>query len=361
MSEKKVQISPSQLAFLMITMVISTIDIFVPAFIAQEAKNDSWISAIIAAAASFVNIWVLLKLYHIYKGHTLIEICKMAAGKIFGLLIGLLYLLYFMIISYNVSIEMGQVIKTAFMPITPNWIFIIVSIFVAAYAVGRDIEVIARINEILLPLGLGALEFLLLISIKDMDLNYFLPVMENGIVPSLKGGLILLGWMGELIAVMQLLPFTSKPEKLNKAVYLGVLTVCYGIMSGTLVYAIFGPLTELLLIPSLEFARFASLGRYFYNFDLLIMAIWITGIYVKIMVFYYVSAFSLSQLFNIKNYRNIVIPVGLFFACIAVSSEKRVTESMHFLHYIFPLFSITMAFVIPVVLIILSKVRKSRR
>jgi len=358
---KKVQIGPRQLFFLIITMVISTVDIFVPAFIAQEAGNDSWISAILAGVAIFPITFILLKLYHRYEGYTLIEICKKAAGKFFGTIIGLLYILYFMVIAFSVSSEMGQVIKTAFMPLTPNWVFVIISILVSAYAVGRDIEVIARINEILLPLGLAVLEFLLLVNINDFNFGYFLPVLKEGFIPPIRGSLIILGWMSEPVAILQVLPFVNKPENMNKAVYFGMLMVCIGIMSGTLIYALFGPLTELLLIPSLEFARFASLGKYLYNFDLLIMAIWVTGIFVKIMVFYHVSAFSLAQLWKADNYKNLILPVGLLIVSIAVSTQGEIVKVLHFLHYIFPLFSITMAFVLPAILLVLSFFRKEKR
>ena len=82
MSEKKVQISPGQLIILIATTVLTTVDIFVPAFVAQEAKNDSWISTVLSGIVSFLFVWVQLKLYSRYKGSTLIEICRKAAGKL---------------------------------------------------------------------------------------------------------------------------------------------------------------------------------------------------------------------------------------------------------------------------------------
>ncbi|NLY19050.1 MAG: GerAB/ArcD/ProY family transporter [Clostridiaceae bacterium] len=113
MSGKKVQIGRRQFSFLITTMAISTVDIFVPAFIAQEAKNDSWIAAVIAGVAIFPVSFIMLKLYRRYEGLTLIEICRKAAGRFFGTIFGLLYLLYFIVIAFSVSAEMGHVIKIA--------------------------------------------------------------------------------------------------------------------------------------------------------------------------------------------------------------------------------------------------------
>ena len=358
MSEKKVQISPGQLIILIATTVLTTVDIFVPAFVAQEAKNDSWISTVLSGIVSFLFVWVQLKLYSRYKGSTLIEICRKAAGKLFGTIIGLLYTLYFTLISIYVSAEMGQSIKTAFMPLTPTWAFITVSILISAYAVGRDIEVIARINEIVFPFGIAALLILFFVNIGELDLKFFLPVLKDGFKPPLRGGLVILGWMGVIVLVLQLLPYISKQEKINKSVLLGNLVVAVGILLGTMVYALFGPLTELFLIPSLEFARFASLGKYIQNFDLIVMAIWATGIYIKLMIFYFVATFSLAQLCNVNNYKTLVLPAGLLIGSLVISSEVKIVEVLHFLHYIFPLYSVTMTFVIPLILLVLSFLNK---
>ena len=358
MSEKKVQISPGQLIILIATTVLTTVDIFVPAFVAQEAKNDSWISTVLSGIVSFLFVWVQLKLYSRYKGSTLIEICRKAAGKLFGTIIGLLYTLYFVLISVYVSAEMGQSLKTAFMPLTPTWVFVVVPILISAYAVGRDIEVIARINEIIFPFGIAALLLLYLTNMGELDLKFFLPVLKDGFIPPLRGGLVILGWMGEIVLVLQLLPYISKQEKINKSVLLGNLVVAVGILLGTMVYALFGPLTELFLIPSLEFARFASLGKYIQNFDLIVMAIWATGIYIKLMIFYFVATFSLAQLCNVNNYKTLVLPAGLLIGSLVISSEVKIVEVLHFLHYIFPLYSVTMTFVIPLILLVLSFLNK---
>jgi spore germination protein KB len=253
---------------------------------------------------------------------------------------------------------MGQSIKTAFMPLTPTWAFITVSILISAYAVGRDIEVIARINEIVFPFGIAALLILFFVNIGELDLKFFLPVLKDGFKPPLRGGLVILGWMGEIVLVLQLLPYISKQEKINKSVLLGNLVVAVGILLGTMVYALFGPLTELFLIPSLEFARFASLGKYIQNFDLIVMAIWATGIYIKLMIFYFVATFSLAQLCNVNNYKTLVLPAGLLIGSLVISSEVKIVEVLHFLHYIFPLYSVTMTFVIPLILLVLSFLNK---
>ena len=56
------KISPYQLLLLLITMIISTADIFLPKFVAEEAMRDSWLSVIIGTIFSIIvaNIFISL-------------------------------------------------------------------------------------------------------------------------------------------------------------------------------------------------------------------------------------------------------------------------------------------------------------
>jgi spore germination protein KB len=360
LSKKTVRISPRQLTFLVITLIISTSDIFLPAFVAQEAGRDSWLSAILATAVMFPVMWIILKLYRYHEGKSLIHICAKVAGKPFGIVIGLLYVFYFLFVAQTVVIEMGQVLNTAFLPQTPSWVIITLSILVSLYAVSRDIEVIARVNEILVPLGIGAFGLLMFANLKDLDLTFFLPILNEGVLPPILGAFVILGFFSELIVFLQIFHFNGKPEQLSKAVNIGILATGITILGGTLIYALFGPLTEVYSMPALEFARYASIGRYIQNLDILVTAIWVTGIYVKIIMFCYVGTYALAQVFGIREYKSLVLPVGLLTVVMALASETKAVALMHFLHYILPFYGATVAFLIPALLLLVSLVRKSR-
>jgi spore germination protein KB len=255
---------------------------------------------------------------------------------------------------------MGQVLNTAFLPQTPSWVIITLSILVSLYAVSRDIEVIARVNEILVPLGIGAFGLLMFANLKDLDLTFFLPILNEGVLPPILGAFVILGFFSELIVFLQIFHFNGKPEQLSKAVNIGILATGITILGGTLIYALFGPLTEVYSMPALEFARYASIGRYIQNLDILVTAIWVTGIYVKIIMFCYVGTYALAQVFGIREYKSLVLPVGLLTVVMALASETKAVALMHFLHYILPFYGATVAFLIPALLLLVSLVRKSR-
>lgn len=365
MSKEKVQISPVQLTFLIITMVISTADIFLPSFVAKEAKQDSWISPILSTLVMIPVLIIYITLYKHHRGKSLIEMCTEIAGNFFGRIIGLLYAFYFMFVAIGAIMSISIVLNITFLPLTPLWVIVVISVLVSLYGAYSDLEVIARVNEILLPAGMGALVFLILVNINEYDFNFFRPILAEGVLQPVRGSIVILGHLCETVVILQMLHFTSKPEKINIAIFVGLLITGTGMLAGTLIYAVFGPLTEIFIIPSLEFARFSSIGKYIQNLDVLVLAIWITGIYVKIMIFMYSGSYAMSQLFSIKNYKTIIFPIGFLSFSIAVSSVGDYIRDLYFMHYILPVYSTAMAFVIPgillVICIIKSKTKGRRR
>lgn len=95
---------------------------------------------------------------------------------------------------------------------TPSVIFSITILFVSALAVRGGIEVIARSAVICTTLFMStALSLLLLI--KDLEIGYMLPFLENGWLPVLRGSFIHQAWFSEFFLVAFLYPFMNHSKK----------------------------------------------------------------------------------------------------------------------------------------------------
>ena len=142
------------------------------------------------------------------------------------------------------------VLDITFLPLTPLWVIVTLSIIVALYGVYRDIEVIARVNDLLLPAGMGILMFLILLNVNEYDFNFFRPVLTRGILAAIKGQHCYF-WLSlrdrGTSADRQV---REQARKIGRALFAGLFITSSGILAGTLIYAVFGPLTEIFLIPS---------------------------------------------------------------------------------------------------------------
>lgn len=355
--QEKGRISALQLALLNVTFIIATADVFLPAFVAEEANQDSWLAVIFGTVSSLAIIAVFLPLGLKYPDKTIIQYSCDILGRPLGKLIGALYTFFFAYISYAVTGELGEIFTISFNPTAPISLYSIVTVIVAAYAVKKGLEVITRINEVLLPFGMLVLFLIAVINMPHMDLKYYLPILYNGIYPVIKGGILIQSWLIESVIILQLIPFVKERKKIKRNVIFSVIFLGIGLQTGVMTIAVLGPLTGKLLFPALEYVRYASIGAYINNLDISIMVVWISGIFVKIALSYYLTTLALSQLFGFSSYKEMVVPVGLALIALSVASSQSIVDFMHELHYIFPFYVFSMAFVLPAILRLVSVIK----
>lgn len=353
-------ISSTQLALAFITVVIVTADVFLPAFVAQESGRDSWIAVIIGSATSLIITSIFLTLALRYPEKTIVQYSVDILGKPLGKVIGLVYIYYFTLSAWSITRELGEIFVISFNPDSPIIAYSIIVIAVAAYAVWGGVEVIARLTELLLPLGLGILVLIAFVNIPLIDLKNYLPIMNNGIGPVLRGGFLIQSWIGHTIVLLQVIPFVEDKHKIRKKTALGILALCFALEIGVLTIAVFGEFTAKLYFPALEFVRIARLGSYIENLDVIIMVVWIAGIFLKIAWFYYASVLSIAQFCGLKSYRQLVVPIGVLIICFSIVYAKNIMEVVNGTHYLLPLFNTSLSVIIPVILLIVSFIRHGR-
>ncbi len=357
---EKGKISALQFGLLGLTMVIATADVFLPAYVAQEAQQDSWLSVIFGTISSLAVSIIFILLAKRFPGKTLVEYSSTILGKVLGKIVASIFILYMLIVGYAVLRELGDIFVTSFNPDAPLIIYSVITVIVASYAVHNGLEVIARVNELIIPFGLGILGMIALVNIKEYNLTNYLPVMENGVIPPLKGAVLIQAWLLELVVLLQFVPFVKDQKNIGKSFSITIIILGFCMLLGTLTIAVFGKLTGQLIYPALEYVRYARIGEYINNLDITIMGVWIIGIFIKITVIYYGIVLGISQLFGFKSYKPMIIPVGLLIITLSVSASENINGVFNFAHFTFPFLSFTIAFLIPSLLLTVSLIRRKK-
>lgn len=357
---EKGRISAFQFGLLGITMVISTADVFLPAYVAQEAQQDSWLSVIFGTLSSLVISILFILLAKKFPGKTLVEYSCELLGKVAGKVVASLFILYMLQLGYSVIRQLGDIFVTSFNPDAPLIIYSLITVLVGAYAVHNGLEVIVRVNQLTLPFGLGILGFISLVNITETDLTNYLPILENGIVPPLKGAVLIQAWLLELVILLQFVPYVKDKKNIGKSFTLTTVILGFSMLLGTLTIAVFGKLTSQLIYPALEYVRYATIGEYVKNLDITIMGVWIIGLFIKVTILYYGVVLGISQLFGFKSYKPMIVPVGLLFITLSVSTSERVSTVFNFGHFTFPFLSFFIAFFLPLLLFLVSLARRKK-
>ncbi|OAT81275.1 GerAB/ArcD/ProY family transporter [Desulfotomaculum copahuensis] len=350
---EKGRINSRQLAFLIITTVISTADIYQPALVARAAGRDAWIAVIMATAAG-IGIWFLCAaLARRFPRETVIQYSRRVLGPWAGGAAGLAFIIFFFFTSASTTRMLSDIMNSAYMPATPLAVFSLSLLVVGAYTVLAGVEVLGRVNELLLPLGMATLLFVGAASLPGADFNRFLPVLENGPGPVGWAAVMLAGYLGEAVIILMLFPYIVDQEKTTAAGARAVAAVGAALQVGVLAIALFGPgVTADLTFPALEMVRRIKLGDLITNLDILMMMVWVGGVYLKLSTIYYVTVLGLAQWLGLRDYRPLVAPLGVCMAAFSVFAYHGIDDYTAMLTDVFPGYTFVYELVLPLLLLL---------
>ncbi|MCU6797721.1 spore germination protein [Paenibacillus sp. WQ 127069] len=325
----KDKISSMQMAIFMYPAILATSVLGVPSITMKFAGHDMWLSPIWASTMGLVAIMIAFRLNHGFSGQSMIECSTKILGNIGGKLFGLLYMFYLPHLSGIILREYGEFVLSTVLHHTPLFVVMGSLLLLCAVNVRSGIQVIARSSQILIVLTVLLLSFILILLIPEMNPSEILPFAEKGLKPSLLGAIAPAGWFAEYILISFFLPNVSDRSKALKASLLSVVFVTLTMVAINLsCLMLFGDLTDTFLYPVMIAARYINYADFLQHLEAFIVAIWVTGIFVKVSLFLYVHALATAQWLNMDDYRPLVFPLAfltLVYAFWVVSDQAEVS------------------------------------
>ncbi|MFC4770094.1 GerAB/ArcD/ProY family transporter [Effusibacillus consociatus] len=355
---EKGKISAPQIGKMIYLAVTPTAILSTPAITYQFAKQDLWISPM-WAFSGVIAIWIALSIHRLFPGENLVQAGERILGRRLGKVFGLVILLYYLYLGGVIVREYGEFVVGAFLVQTPLLVVTGSMVLVCAIVVRSGVEIIARFADVFIPVF--ALLFLLLIIplLPDLHILKMLPIMGEGIGPSLSGSVVLQAWFSEFLTVSFLIPFANRAEKVKKSMAITLLAVIVTLVSSNLVtLLLLGDLTGNYIYPFLIVARYINLADFFTHLESLFMAIWVLGAFVKICVFFYVTAMGAAQWMNLREYQPIVFPVGFLLLLMSVWVAPNLQELTHALSTSIIFSALTVLVCIPAALFGVAWIRR---
>lgn len=356
------KITAGQLGLLLVTLVLSTSVLFVPAVTAELAGRDGWMSVLILATFfGLLVAWVGISLGLRFPKESIIEYSPKILGPLLGQVIGFTYIFFFIWVNSVVLREFGDLMVTAFMPETPKLVFVVALVLLAGYAVKNGLEVMARANQFLFPMLLASILALVGLAATEFQVKQFLPVLENGITPVLKGSFPPSAWRGEIVLLVMMLPNLSRPQESRKAsayavVFLGVVLT----LDTMVAVGVFGAeLTSHLTFPFFALSRYGQVTMLFQRMEALVVVIWVAGVMVKVALFYYCAVLALAQWLNLKDFKPLVLPVGVILTVWSFTTFENSRELVNLIAKTWPPYAFTFELLIPALLLVVARVRKT--
>lgn len=354
------KITGNQLGYLLFSFVASTIVLTLPGLMAMFAKQDAWISVLPSASTGLLSIWVMIILSKRYPGLTIIQYSQAILGKWLGTCLGLYYIYFWLMSISIITMQHTFFIKTLLLPKSPSIIGSLTLLILCGLAVFMGIEVIGRCAEFLTPLKLFFLFPLLFLTIWVADPAQLKPILGDGIRPVLQGAILPAGaFMNQLFVLGWLLPYLNHPKKALKVSMIALLGISVFIF--TIVFIsimVLGTLTGQLNYSYLSVMQYIGIEGSLERLEAITVMIWVIGSFVKVSMSLFILCLSISQIFGIRNYRDIVAPLTLLTLIGSVWVFKNGAELQTYLTLIYPSVGFITQSLIPLTLLLIDTIKR---
>lgn len=353
------RISNRQAVFLIVSAILPTSVMYLPAIIYKEAAQDSWMSVILVTAYGVIAGAIIAGLGLRFPDRTIVQYGELATGRVLGKAVGLLYAVYFLYINTYIVREFAEFVITTFLPETPLLVFSAGIVLAGAYAVRCGLEVLARTNEIILPVVLALLLLIVALISPEMHIRNFTPVLEKGILPVLQGAYRPTAiWFAETIVMVMLIPYLNRPRQARGTIFRGILIVgLFQLIITVATTAVLGARTARLEFPTLTIARQISIAELIERTEPFVMLIWVLGGFVKVGVFYYCCVLAAAQWLNLKEYKALVLPTGVLLTVLSIVLWENVLELTRQISEILLPIAMTMQVGLPLFLLTVARLR----
>lgn len=330
----------------------------------QAAKQDVWVSILVAGCITVIVTAITTKTAMLYPDQNLIEFSQTILGKWLGKAVVIIYFVQWYTILPIVLRQFTDVIHIMILPDTPKAAVMIIMIILIVYVTNTaGIVSIARVTEILGPIIILMILVTLISSINNVDMRNLLPVFaDSGLTGIINGAIPPASYLGHSVEYLMLASFLYQPRKGTPYAFWAIITAVFIVLIAmTMATLSLGPtLAPKMWYPFFEMSRKISLFGFVENFDPLIIVIWVASVFVKLAIYLFITSYGTAQFLNIRNWKTMtwfIAPVILVFALF----PQNVTEATanYLLRYWVPFVLPVNMLLLPLLLLIVGKAKLS--
>ena len=324
------------------------------------AKKDMWLAMIIAIVLAIPLFLFYSKLLASFPGKNIYDITELAFGKLLGKIIILLYTWYALHLGALVLNNYGEFINIVGLPDTPMIVPVMFFGILCAWVVKEGIEVLGRWGELYIAFFLGVLFITIFFAIPTMDINRIRPVLEEGLTPLIKGTIGIFAFpYAEAVMFTMITPFYKDKKAIYKIYIYGLLWA--GIILLVIVFRnllTIGPdKITMHYYPSYIAVGLINIGDFIQRAQILItVAFLITG-FIKISICLLAAVNGVAKLFNINEYRNIVVPVTILMLNLSFIVYENIMQTVTWAPEIYPYYAAIFQIILPVIIYICASLR----
>ena len=309
--EKKNLLTPNEVTFILIGIMLDVTAANLPNGVMATAKQDGWISVLIGAIYPLYVALLAIYVSGKFPKENILVLSKRYLGKTLGTILNFLFLLSFFSYFPPLISTIGIIIRTDAVPIlTPLKIYVVL-FFVGVYAASKGIKVLGRICSITFWMVLAIIIPTIAILKQGSYLNIS-PIFGTGIVNILKGSLACVYDYSLMELIFLIYPFINDSSKIKSSALkaVGFTAIIYTWITFITIYYMGKD-----IIPKTIWSFFtvteAVKVEIVNNFRYVFVFFWIIIAIKSVAIFNYVCVFILEDIKKIKSKKIIYVVMAV--------------------------------------------------
>lgn len=352
------KISMRQALMIIVTMVFSPAVRLFSSFVSGRGDQSSWIAPVFSGIFMILFIFVLWAF--IKRKGNFFEHLEFSFGNKTSKIIGILYVIWgILLTSIQMRYYAQRVASTIYTEFSMD-IFVIILAGICVYVLRNGINVLARMNELLLPIIMVVSVLLLAFLTPDVETKVLVPIYDWKSLTHVA--VFNAASFGYITFVLFFLDEITEKEKFKRQAIFGTVAVTlFTVWLFVTVIGTLGPnIIEKLPYPFFSVVKQISLGEFLQHIEAFVITLWILSDFVLIS---FISASTMKVIGGItgkSDNKDLLIP---FFAlCITlVPMMGRTNYELELLsEKIFIPLNLIFLFVVPMIMLVILKIKEKK-
>jgi len=327
---------------------------------ATQAKQDAWISTIIAILCSIILLLMYSRILSLYPGKDLFDIIQIVMGKFIGNIISILMIWYAFHLGALVLRNLSEFTNVLVLTDTPVVVPMLFFTILLVWSLKLGIEVLGRWSEFFILLVIAIFVFMSLLTIPLIDMNRLKPILGNGLVPILKGTFSSFCFpFGETVVFTMVFSNISKIKNYKKTFMIGLLIGGGLIFLATFrnVLVLGGETLSRVYFATPTVISLIHVGDLFQRLDMMVAIEFLVCVFVKVSICIFAACNGISKVFGFNDYRFIATPVSLLMLSFSFIIFKSTMEMSSWATNIYPYYAFTFEVTIPLLILIMAEIK----
>lgn len=294
-----------------INLMIGTSLLMLPRTIAEAAKQDMWISILLASVLIVVSFRIAAALAAYFPQYTSIEYHCILLGKFFGNVLNVMMLVLMLVVTAQFIRVFRIGVKIFLLDMTPSQVIVLALLLLAMYAAQHGLAPVIRLQQFLIFFTYPVFILLLLLGLLEIETEHFKPMLVNGIKPVLQGtAACWTAYSGPELAIGLLSPFIAQRESVTRFGMAGICAVAllFVLISGITLGVLGADETAELLIPTVMAYRSVEVPDTFIErIDGYLMIVWIAVCFITLVNWLYFIGFGVSRVMKLESSRAVMV------------------------------------------------------